>query len=180
MTSQLAASGACTARGNVFHVTAASARSNAVHTGKAQGTKAGGQQHTDAQPRRRRTLGDQETRCMQPGIAEGVAAHQRRCPGVNPARRDRRSGGGGAAARPAQPPTPPRAHTRARPAPRAYSSFLTTLVPRRRPVRRAAMRPTFWPGGAQRETVDAWPMCCWLPPPWGWSTGFMATPRTCG
>lgn len=45
-------------------------------------------------------------------------------------------------------------------------------------MRRAAMRPTFWPGGAERRTVEAWPMCWWLPPPWGCSTGFMATPRT--
>jgi hypothetical protein len=41
------------------------------------------------------------------------------------------------------------------------------------------MRPTFWPGGASRRTVEAWPICWWLPPPWGCSTGFMATPRTC-
>jgi hypothetical protein len=27
--------------------------------------------------------------------------------------------------------------------------------------------------------VEAWPMCWWLPPPCGCSTGFMATPRTC-
>jgi len=40
------------------------------------------------------------------------------------------------------------------------------------------MSPTFWPGGASRRTVDACPMCWWLPPPCGCSTGFMATPRT--
>lgn len=57
---------------------------------------------------------------------------------------------------------------------------MMTFVPRSRPVRRAAMRPTFWPGGAERRTVVAWPTCWWLPPPWGCSTGFMATPRTCG
>ena len=64
---------------------------------------------------------------------------------------------------------------------RAYfSAFSSTLdVPLRRPVRRAAMSPTFWPGGASRRTVDACPMCWWLPPPCGCSTGFIATPRTC-
>ena len=37
----------------------------------------------------------------------------------------------------------------------AYSSpFLTTLVPRRRPVRRAAMRPTFFPCGDHLATVE--------------------------
>jgi hypothetical protein len=74
----------------------------------------------------------------------------------------------------AVPPPPSRS------APPYSLSPLTTVVPRRRPVRRAAMRPTFWPGGADLRTVDAWPMCWWLPPPWGCSTGFMATPRTCG
>ena len=54
------------------------------------------------------------------------------------------------------------------------------VSPLRRPVLLAAMRPTFWPGGASRRTVEACPMCWWLPPPWGCSTGFMATPRTCG
>ena len=32
-------------------------------------------------------------------------------------------------------------------------------APLRRPVRRAAMRPTFCPGGASRRTVDACPIC---------------------
>ena len=31
-----------------------------------------------------------------------------------------------------------------------------------------------------RRTVDGWPMCWWLPPPCGCSTGFIATPRTFG
>ena len=63
----------------------------------------------------------------------------------------------------------------------AHASRLLAVMaaPLRRPVRRAAMRPTFWPGGASRRTVEAWPICWWLPPPWGCSTGFMATPRTC-
>lgn len=52
--------------------------------------------------------------------------------------------------------------------------------PRRRPVLLAAIRPTFWPGGASRRTVLACPMCWWLPPPWGCSTGLIATPRTLG
>ena len=65
------------------------------------------------------------------------------------------------------------------PLPPPYSLSMTLAVPLSRPVRRAAMRPTFWPGGASRRTVDACPMCWWLPPPCGCSTGFMATPRTC-
>ena len=32
-------------------------------------------------------------------------------------------------------------------------------------TRRAAIRPTFWPGTAERAMVDALPMCWWLPPP---------------
>ena len=60
-----------------------------------------------------------------------------------------------------------------------YSS-LTTLVPLRRPVLRAAMRPTFLPWDLYRLTVDALPMCWWLPPPWGCSTGFIHTPLTLG
>ena len=59
-----------------------------------------------------------------------------------------------------------------------FSLSSTCLRPRSWPVRRAAMRPTFWPGTESRRTVDGWPMCWWLPPPWGCSTGFMATPRT--
>ena len=53
----------------------------------------------------------------------------------------------------------------------------TLVVPRMRPVRRAAMRPAFCPATACREMVEAFPICWWFPPPWGWSTGFMATPR---
>ena len=39
---------------------------------------------------------------------------------------------------------------------------------------------TFLPGGANLLTVDGTPTCCWLPPPNGWSTGFMATALTFG
>ena len=28
--------------------------------------------------------------------------------------------------------------------------------------------------------VEAFPICWWFPPPWGWSTGFIATPRVRG
>merc|ERR1719495_468688 len=49
-----------------------------------------------------------------------------------------------------------------------------------RPVRRAAMRPTLRPAGLSRDTVDGVPICWWLPPPCGCSTGFIATPRTLG
>merc|ERR1712093_729073 len=42
------------------------------------------------------------------------------------------------------------------------------------------MRPTFWPGTQARPEVVGCPTCWWLPPPWGCSTGFMATPRTLG
>src|SRR3989442_1555954 len=40
------------------------------------------------------------------------------------------------------------------------------------------IRPTFRPGGASYPTVDGFPTCWWDPPPCGWSTGFIATPRT--
>src|SRR5439155_1170551 len=40
------------------------------------------------------------------------------------------------------------------------------------------IRPTFRPGGASYPTVDGLPTCWCDPPPWGWSTGFIATPRT--
>src|ERR1035437_646428 len=56
------------------------------------------------------------------------------------------------------------------------SSWLDSLLP----VRRAAMLPTFRPGGAFRLTVFGRPGCCQPPPPNGWSTTFMATPRTRG
>lgn len=39
---------------------------------------------------------------------------------------------------------------------------------------------TFLPALVPLLTVEALPMCWWLPPPWGCSTGFMATPRTLG
>merc|ERR1711921_41080 len=54
------------------------------------------------------------------------------------------------------------------------------LPPLMRPVLLAAMRPTFLPGDASRRIVDGLPICRWLPPPWGCSTGFIATPRTFG
>merc|ERR1712118_504417 len=57
--------------------------------------------------------------------------------------------------------------------------FLPT-PPRKRPVRRAAIRPTFLPGADARAIVVGWPTCWWLPPPCGCSTGFMALPRTFG
>merc|ERR1719171_2353357 len=65
----------------------------------------------------------------------------------------------------------------------AYFSFFSLIVlfpPLSRPVRRAAMRPTFIPGGAPRYTVVGCPTCWWLPPPCGCSTGFIAEPRTLG
>merc|ERR1719462_761143 len=62
-----------------------------------------------------------------------------------------------------------------------FSSVSRTLaVPRTRPVRRAAMSPTFRPADVSRRTVEGKPICWWLPPPWGCSTGFMQTPRTLG
>src|SRR6056297_3584655 len=42
------------------------------------------------------------------------------------------------------------------------------------------MSPTFRPGGAFRETDLGLPGCCRPPPPNGWSTAFIATPRTRG
>merc|ERR1719370_178372 len=42
------------------------------------------------------------------------------------------------------------------------------------------MRPTFLPAEVSLRTVEAIPICWWLPPPWGCSTGFMATPLTLG
>src|SRR5256886_2141812 len=40
------------------------------------------------------------------------------------------------------------------------------------------IRPTLRPGGASKPTVDGLPTCWCDPPPCGWSTGFIATPRT--
>merc|ERR1719247_4065860 len=54
------------------------------------------------------------------------------------------------------------------------------LPPVRRPVRRAAMRPTLRPCALSRRTVAGLPVCWWLPPPKGCSTGFIHTPRTTG
>merc|ERR1711921_22319 len=54
------------------------------------------------------------------------------------------------------------------------------LPPRRRPVLRAAISPTFLPAGLSLLMVEGLPICWWLPPPWGCSTGFIATPRTFG
>ncbi len=59
-----------------------------------------------------------------------------------------------------------------------YSLSTVVLVPLIRPVLRAAIRPTFLPADRPRPTVEALPMCWWLPPPCGCSTGFIATPRT--
>merc|ERR1719189_1423803 len=65
--------------------------------------------------------------------------------------------------------------------PAACAHFLVLPAPPlRRPVRLAAMSPTFAPGQAERAAVVGCPTCWWLPPPWGCSTGFMAEPRTFG
>ena len=55
-----------------------------------------------------------------------------------------------------------------------YSSFWAPddLPPRSLPVLLAAMRPTFLPGGVPLLTVLGLPICWWLPPPWGCSTGY--------
>ena len=45
---------------------------------------------------------------------------------------------------------------------------------------RAAMLPTFAPGGASRATVELCPTCWCLPPPCGWTYAACATPRTIG
>merc|ERR1719239_63556 len=60
------------------------------------------------------------------------------------------------------------------------SLSVSFFPPRILPVLLAAIRPTFFPEEAPRLTVEAFPICWWLPPPWGCSTGFMATPRTLG
>lgn len=57
---------------------------------------------------------------------------------------------------------------------------LTAVVPLIRPVLLAAIRPTFWPAEANLLIVPGLPKCLWLPPPWGWSTGFILTPPTTG
>ena len=49
-----------------------------------------------------------------------------------------------------------------------------------RPVRRAAMLPTFLPGGACLLTVVGLPGDWWEPPPWGCEAAFIAAPRTTG
>ena len=59
------------------------------------------------------------------------------------------------------------------------SSLLRTFPPLILPVLLAAIRPIFLPALAPLQTVEALPICWWLPPPWGCSTGFIATPRTC-
>merc|ERR1719264_362145 len=65
--------------------------------------------------------------------------------------------------------------------PSASAHFLVLPAPPlRRPVRRAAMSPTFAPGHEDRAAVVGCPTCWWLPPPCGCSTGFMAEPRTLG
>src|SRR6056297_3405605 len=61
----------------------------------------------------------------------------------------------------------------------AGSVLLTHSLPPR-PVRRDEMSPTFRPGGASRETDLGLPGCWRPPPPNGWSTAFIATPRTRG
>ena len=61
----------------------------------------------------------------------------------------------------------------------AGSVLGTHLLPPR-PVRLDAMSPTFRPGGASRETDFGLPGCWRPPPPNGWSTAFIATPRTRG
>ena len=62
-----------------------------------------------------------------------------------------------------------------------HSSFwMTFLPPLMIPVLLAAIRPAFLPLETSLLTVDGWPICWWLPPPWGCSTGFMATPLTLG
>merc|ERR1719216_403690 len=60
------------------------------------------------------------------------------------------------------------------------SSLLRTFPPLILPVLLAAIRPIFLPALAPLQTVEALPICWWLPPPWGCSTGFMHTPRTLG
>jgi len=64
----------------------------------------------------------------------------------------------------------------------AVTSFFSVpvLPPLIIPVLLAATSPTLAPGGAYLEMVDGWPICCWLPPPCGCSTGFIATPLTTG
>ena len=58
--------------------------------------------------------------------------------------------------------------------------------PRRQGRARRSAAVSVWPRfdvaqrTASRRTVDGWPMCWWLPPPCGCSTGFIATPRTFG
>merc|ERR1719335_2147471 len=55
-----------------------------------------------------------------------------------------------------------------------------TFPPLILPVLLAAIRPILRPALVPLLTVEALPMCWWLPPPWGCSTGFIATPRTLG
>src|ERR1041384_6318383 len=48
------------------------------------------------------------------------------------------------------------------------------------PVRLGAILPTMAPGGVPRRWLVGAPLKLCEPPPCGWSTGFMATPRTRG
>lgn len=54
------------------------------------------------------------------------------------------------------------------------------FLPPWKPVYLAAIWPDFCPGQASLLMVLGCPICWWLPPPWGCSTGFMATPLTYG
>ena len=44
----------------------------------------------------------------------------------------------------------------------------------------AAIRPHFWPATLYLPIVDGCPICWWLPPPLGCSTGFIVTPLILG
>merc|ERR1712055_535754 len=62
----------------------------------------------------------------------------------------------------------------------SFPSLTMGFPPLILPVLLAAIRPTLRPALVPLLTVEALPMCWWLPPPWGCSTGFIATPRTLG
>ena len=59
-------------------------------------------------------------------------------------------------------------------------SWIFPLDPLSKPDLLAATRPAFYPGTACLLTQEPWPIWVWLPPPWGWSTGFIFTQEIVG
>ena len=59
-----------------------------------------------------------------------------------------------------------------------YAQYSTCVRSGRQVLNRRYQRLTFLPAGVSLRTVDAIPICWWLPPPWGCSTGWKHTRYT--